>query len=151
MDKQLDLIKILSKAPNRTKLYSPLYGEVTLTNIKCHSNYPIIVTDKFGSSHSFTVEGKYKDIGEGECVLFPSKECRDWNNFKVDLPEGTPVMVSSDKIDWSLRFYYKDKRAYNLGKRCGDTTAWQYIIPVENFNFNNLTFNKEGNYGAADY
>lgn len=150
MDKQLDLVKILEKVPKGTKLYSPLYGEVTFTNIKSYSNYPIVVTDKFGSSHSFTIEGKYKDICEGECVLFPSKECRDWSEFRVDLPEFTSVMVSDDKKNWMLRFYYKNERAYNAGDKCGDTTSWRYIVPVDKFDCNNLTFNKEDNYGNAD-
>lgn len=148
MDKQLDLVKILSKVPKGIKLYSLIDGEVTLKDFR-HCNFPILVTDKFGSSHSFTIEGKYKDIGEGECVLFPSKECRDWSNFSVDLPEGTPVFVSDDKKSWMLRFYYKDKKAYNLGRRCGDTSPWGYIVPVAKFDFNNLTFNKEDNYGMA--
>lgn len=148
MNKELDLVKILAKVPKETKLYSLTDGEVTLTDIKC-GNFPIVVIDKFKNIHYLTKEGKYRNTGVGECILYPSKECRDWNEFKIDLPEGTPVMVSSDKVDWSLRFYYKDKMAYNLGKRCGDTTPWGYIVPVHKFNCNNLTFNTEDNYGMV--
>ena len=146
MDKELNLIKILEKAPKGTKLYSLIDGEVTLTNIRC-ANFPILVTDKFGNNHSYTIEGKYRNIGVGDCVLFPSKECRDWNEFKVDLPEGTLVMVSNDKIDWNLRFYADRGRAYNDGKRCGNTSLWRYIIPVDKFNFTNCSFKEEDNYG----
>lgn len=148
MCKELDLVKILEKAPKGTKLYSTIDGEVTLTAIGS-SSFPILVTDKFGNNHSHTIEGKYRNIGVGECILFPSKECRDWGNFSVDLPEGTPVMVSDDKKSWMLRFYYRDKRAYNAGNRCGETTPWGYIVPVDKFDCNTLTFNIKDNYGMA--
>lgn len=148
MCKELDLVKILEKVPKGTKLYSIIDGEVALTAIRS-SSFPILVTDKFGNNHSHTIEGKYRNTGVGECVLFPSKGCRDWSNFKLDLPEGTHVMVSSDKKDWSLRFYHKDKRAYNLGNRCGDSTPWNYIVPVDKFDFKDLTVNTEDNYGMA--
>ena len=146
MNEQLDLVKILSKAPKGTKLYSLIDGEVTLKDIK-YTGYPIVVTDKSGNDHFYSVDGKYRSTGVGECILFPSKECRDWSNFKVDLPNGTPVMVSDDKVNWMLRFYHKYKRAYNGGSKCGDTTSWCFIVPVDKFDFNNLTFNKEDNYG----
>lgn len=146
MGKELDLVKILAKAPKGIKLYSLIDGEVTLKDFK-HYIFPILVTDKFGNDHFYSVDGKYRNTGVGECVLFPSKECRDWSEFKVDLPEGTPVMVSDDKGSWMLRFYHKYKRAYYAGSKCGDTIPWGYIVPVDKFDFNNLTFNKEDNYG----
>lgn len=148
MCKELDLVKILEKVPKGTKLYSLIDGEVTLTDIRCFSKYPIVATDKSGDTQVFTKEGKYRDIG-GECILFPSKECRDWSNFSVDLTEGTPVMVSDDKKSWMLRFYYRDKRAYNAGSKCGETTPWGYIVPVDKFDCNTLTFNIKDNYGMA--
>lgn len=147
MNKELDLVKILEKVPKGTKLYSLIDGEVTLTDVRCFSKYPIIVTNTTGDT-VFTKEGKYRE-GVGECVLFPSKECRDWSNFKVDLPEGTPVLVSDTKKSWMLRFYYKDKRAYNLGNRYGDSSPWGYIVPVDKFDCNTLTFNIKDNYGMA--
>ena len=146
MDKELDLVKILAKVPKETKLYSLIDGEVTLTDIKC-GNFPIVVIDKFKNIHYLTKEGKYRNTGVGECILYPSKECRDWNEFKVDLPEGTPVMVSDDKENWKLRFYSGQREAYNLGKRCGTSISWLYIVPVDKFNFTDYSFNKEDNYG----
>lgn len=149
MDKELNLVKILEKVPKGTKLYSLIDGEVTLTDIRCFSKYPIIVTNTTGDT-VFTKEGKYRE-GVGECVLFPSKECKDWNEFRLDLPEGTPVMVSDDKKDWKLRFYSGYKRAYQHGKRCGEQVPWMCIVPVDKFNFTDCSFNKEDNYGTANY
>lgn len=151
MCKELDLVKILEKVPKGTKLYSTIDGEVTLNFIANNKCFSICVTDIYGSDHCFTKEGKYRNLSVGECILFPSKDCRDWSNFSVDLTEGTPVMVSDDKKSWMLRFYYRDKQAYNLGRRCGNTTPWGYIVPVDKFDCNTLTFNTKDNYGMAVY
>ena len=151
MKKELNLVKILKRMPVGTKLYSIMHGEVECRRIREQGEYNIVVSDRYGCFHSYTKEGRFKIGDLGECLLYPSKECRDWSNFKVDLPEDTPVMVSSDKIDWSLRFYHKDTYAYNLGRRCGSLTSWQYIVPVDKFDFKDLTFNTEDNYGTANY
>lgn len=147
MDKELNLIKILENAPIGTELYSVMHGKIEFQCIRKQGEHNIIVSDNYGCFHSYTKEGKFKIGDLGECLLYPSKECKDWSNFKADLPEGTPVMVSADKIDWSLRFYHKDTYAYNLDKRCGNTTSWRYIVPVNKFDFKDLTVNTEDNYG----
>lgn len=150
MDKELDLVKILKNALVSTKLYSVMHGEVKLYSIGESGEYKIIVTDENGVFHSYTKEGKYAVEDLGECLLYPSKECRDWSNFKVDLPEGTPVMVSDTDSDWKLRFYAGQKGAYNHGKRCGTPIVWLNIVPVDKFNFTDCSFKKEDNYGAAN-
>lgn len=64
------------------KFYCTLYGEVELVSINTRQScgYPITVSDKFGRRHSFCKDGKYDLLDEcSECVLFPSKENRDWN------------------------------------------------------------------------
>lgn len=77
-------------------LYSPLVGNVKLKSIGNCGDY-IIHTESVcsGDTYSFTEEGKYYIEESGECVLFPSKDNRDWNNisFKKDLPIDTPVAV----------------------------------------------------------
>lgn len=149
MGKELDLVKILEKVPKGTKLYSLIDGEVTLNFIANNKCFSICVTDIYGNDHCFTKEGKYRNLSVGECILFPSKDCRDWNEFKVDLPKGTPVMVKDNNNDWKLRFYSGQKKAYHHGKRCGEPIPWLFIIPVDKFNFTDCTFNKEDNYGMA--
>lgn len=147
MDKELNLIKILENAPIGTKLYSVMHGEVEFQCIRKQGEYNIVVSDNYGCFHSYTKEGKFKIGDLGECLIYPSKECKDWSNFKVDLPEGTPVMVGDTDNDWKLRFYSGNRKAYRSGKRCGEPISWGYIIPVDKFNFTDCSFNKEDNYG----
>ena len=78
----LDLTKIL-KGKEGIKLYSPLIGECKLDSINDSGVYPIKVEDVDGDLHSFTKEGFHMVGGnmKPECVLFPSKEERNWENF----------------------------------------------------------------------
>ena len=82
MNENIDLTKILKDCPTGTKFYSSIYGEVLFRNINENNvEYPVIVYSSFYDSViSFTREGRYANT-LGECILFPSKEQRDWNKF----------------------------------------------------------------------
>lgn len=83
MNENLDLVEILKDCPEETKLYSPALGEVEFVKIVYEdSYYPIRVIGERGNA-SFTSQGKFFNIEQGECLLFPSKEQRDWSKFKV--------------------------------------------------------------------
>lgn len=114
--------------------YSPIYGYCKVS-IKSDQ----IVLTVPGSTHIAYLEKDGKVTSEGECLIFPSKDNRDWNDFywreKVRLlPENTPVMVSNCKEDWSLR-YYKTDRICSLYKENNNGTVWAYIVPVSKFDF----------------
>ena len=80
MNEKIDLTKILKGCPKGTKFYSPIYGEVDFKEIGSDEKY-IIVTKKGVYKYKFTEKGFcYADEGE-ECLLFPSKEQRDWRKF----------------------------------------------------------------------
>ena len=79
----MNIAEILKNAPKGTKLYSPIIGECELEAVYLNSCYPIKTTTKLGA-YSFTSEGLlYKEESNGECMLFPSRENRDWNNFYI--------------------------------------------------------------------
>ena len=84
MNENLDLVKILEECPRGMKLYSPFCGEVELDNVGEHCiDYPIMVNHN-GNPLAFTCDGRlYNDFHDGECVLFPSKDQRDWSKFKA--------------------------------------------------------------------
>lgn len=81
----LDLTKILKNVPRGTKLYSTTHGDIYLEKVKINDPaYPIICyNNNFLGQLCFTKEGKYSQYCNGECVLFPSKEQRDWSEFKL--------------------------------------------------------------------
>ena len=81
MNENIDLTKILKDCPKGFKLYSSVHGKVFFSSIGNMSKlYPINVKVN-GLVVSFTSDDKINHSYHGECVLFPSKEQRDWFKF----------------------------------------------------------------------
>ena len=80
MNENIDLTKILKDCPKGTKLYSPIFGEVDFEKIRSYDKYAII-TKKGSYTATFTEEGFYRADVDVECLLFPSKDQRDWSKF----------------------------------------------------------------------
>ena len=84
MEKQeLNIAEILKDKPKGIKLWSPLFGNVTLKDADMpHGVLPILTKTELEDIQIFTKEGHffstYKDV---ECMLFPSKKMRDWEKF----------------------------------------------------------------------
>lgn len=82
MNENINLVEILKDAPKGTKLWSPICGICTLYNIDTTLSAPIIVRANEGKL-TFNSNGLYYKLAGAECLLFPSKEHRDWSTFKV--------------------------------------------------------------------
>ena len=82
MNENLNLVEILKDCHEGTKLYSTVFGEVEFNGINDIIG-PIVVTTNIGDHECFTADGKMFARYNGECVLFPSKEQRDWSKFNV--------------------------------------------------------------------
>lgn len=91
----MNILEIIKKAPEDHVYYSPLIGECHVDIIKC-KDYPIIATRMNNEmSVCLSENGKYiidSEIPEGECVLFPSRDNRDWEAFEREL-DGTKEAV----------------------------------------------------------
>ena len=100
MNENLNLVEILKDCPKGTKLYSSVFGEVELDHIDTRANYPIVVGLKGEEGgESFTSEGKMLANCDGECVLFPSKDQRDWSKFKPKKDRFDPHTLNAfDKV-----------------------------------------------------
>lgn len=103
MNENINLVEILKDCPEGTELYSAIHGKVFIQCVKGEANYPIKVYMPGGDTYAFTKEGKAYNIYDGECVLFPAKEHRDWNLVK--LPRFNPKEFKPfDKVlvkDWT--------------------------------------------------
>lgn len=83
MNENIDLTKILKDCPEGIKLYTTIWGEVTFIEVSenvCNL-YPIIIYN--GYDHvGLTKDGRYLiNKQDSECILFPSKDQRDWSKF----------------------------------------------------------------------
>ena len=123
MNENLNLVEILKDCPEGTKLYSTVFGEVKL----CAANYdnahpiniyPICVKDNIGNTGWLTSNGKFIEKVDGECILFPSKDQRDWSKFKPKKPKFDPktlqpymrVLVrDTNESLWGCAFYSHKK------------------------------------------
>jgi hypothetical protein len=72
----INIAKILKDCPKGMQLYSPICGECKLVGVV---NNLIKVEDKDEYIRNFLSDGKQNV--NGECLLFPSKDNRDWNTF----------------------------------------------------------------------
>lgn len=92
----INLVNILKHCPEGTKLYSPIFGEVTLYSV----NNRII--DVIATNYSDeTTHIEFSRLGRlilgysnAECVLFPSKDQRDWNKFRISTKKGDVIMFN---------------------------------------------------------
>lgn len=90
----MNIAKILKNCPIGTKLYSLIEGEVTLMSIDENRAYPIEVSGWNKLLRRFTKDGLYfTQTPNGECLLFPSKEQRDWNKFRLPIKNGDIMML----------------------------------------------------------
>ena len=80
MNENIDLKKILKDCPKGTKLYSMVHGDVTFKEITGSEYYPIRVKVDDNDTDGLSADGKLFN-GFGECILFPTKDHRDWNKF----------------------------------------------------------------------
>ena len=114
----MDLTKILKDCPAGTKLYSTIFGDVKFSHIVKDSDYPIILHTYKGGVTVVTKHGKriidYEN--QGECVLFPSKDQRDWSKFtapwykkeKFDpntLKPFDKVLVYDNEFKWRCNLF----------------------------------------------
>ena len=102
MNENLNLVEILKDCPKGTKLYSTIYGDVELVEVRINDNaYPIEIKIGEGSDMVCDITNDGRLLGEfpGECTLFPSKEQRDWSKFKVKKPKFDPKTLKPfDKV-----------------------------------------------------
>ena len=100
MNENLNLVEILKDCTEGTKLYSPVLGEVEFVRISDDDiSFPIRVRVKYGM-YTFSSQGRFCNIEQGECLLFPSKDQRDWSKFKNNNHKFKPKT-----FDEVLEFY----------------------------------------------
>ena len=148
MNENIDLTKILKNCPKGFKLYSLLHGEVSFTEIDETSDeysinyeYPIIgYTGMLTSKFYLTRNGTYSNNYDGDCILFPSKDQRDWSKFtapwykkerfdpKTLKPFDKVLVIDSDRPWTPLLFSYLEYSLNYPRMQCFDFAA-RKVIP----------------------
>lgn len=79
----INIAEILKDCPDGMKLYSPLFGEVTLGK-SGSDNISVFSKNDDGDTifNTFTENGLfYSGYSQSQCLLFPSSKMRDWTKF----------------------------------------------------------------------
>ena len=89
MNENIDLTKILEGCPKGTEFYHLGFGRVWFVGINLDNEYsnegPILFSlhyDTYYADTALTKKGTFSTLYEGECLIFPSKDQRDWSKFE---------------------------------------------------------------------
>lgn len=145
MKEKINIAKILKDKPRGTKLYSSACGKCKLEEVDDKSFKISFYNSKFGFMNGgegyLDKNGKLYD--DGECVVFPSKEMRDWEKFswkKGDVLISDCGFVCIFK-EWASDDYTRFNGCYFDGMPNAETakyskldnnTAYGYIREIEN-------------------
>ena len=115
MTDNINVLEVLESKPNGTKLWCVLFGKCFLDGIDINNIRPIRIGIEKGDTFKLTANaklgGKYID---GDCLLYPSKEMRDWSRFAwkkgdilISSDGGTEVIFDKWYDDTYTSFYCK--------------------------------------------
>lgn len=95
MEQKFNIAEILKNKPRGTKLYSMIHGKCSFEAVTDEIFKINFCTSKFGLTQSGECTLiKFGNMYDGgECIIFPSKEMRDWSKFQW---EKGDILISND-------------------------------------------------------
>lgn len=104
----MNILEIIKKAPNNHVYWCTLIGECRVSVVTRRTSYPILAIADNGHECEITESGRYFfEYSDSECILFPSKDNRDWAAFEREL-DGKPeekkplYLPESESFDGSV-------------------------------------------------
>ena len=152
MNENIDLTKILKNCPKGWKFYSDIYDEVTFWGFS-DLVYPIQLNTKNYGAKLLSEKGE-EIIGNGKCILFPSKDQRDWSKFTAPwykrerfnpntLQQYDRVLVRDySNHSWKVDFYSHKNVNTEYQYRCVGN-AYRFCIPYNDDTKHLVGTNKE--------
>ena len=116
MEEKINIVEILKDKPRGIKLYSMIHGKCSFEAVTDEIFKINFCTSKFGLTQSgeCTLIKFGNMFDGGECIIFPSKEMRDWSKFAwkkgdvlVSNDGGTEVIFDKWYDDTYTNFYSK--------------------------------------------
>lgn len=90
MNENLDLCQILKCCPKGKSFWSPCWGKVTFDAVDALDGLGGLVYVQTLKGIRIVLHGDGKLDADGECMIFPSKDQRDWSKFKVPVKRFNP-------------------------------------------------------------
>ena len=138
MNENINLTKILKNCPKGWKLYSSVHGDVEYEGISDKGTYRVEFKAEDGNIYGVTPDGRHLSYFNGDCILFPSKNQRDWSKFiapwykkdkfdpKTLKPFDKVIVRDNIKEKWNCGFF---------SYICDDDDYFPYITTNTGYNF----------------
>ena len=140
METKINIADILKDKPVGLKFYSNTFGYISFNGV--HKDKVYFFSEDT-NAHSVKPNGKMYD--GGECIIFPSKEMRDWSKFAWKKGD---VLVNSDK-DVHVIFEKFEDDAYT--KFRGKHYLWEECYDEKEFQLETSAFEKANDDDAQTY
>ncbi len=127
METKINIAEILKDKPVELKLYSSTFGYI---KFNCVYKNKVYFSSEDTNVHSVKSNGKMYD--SGECIIFPSKEMRNWNKFAWK--KGDVLMSDNGKVEVIFEKFVDDTYQSFIGKHHLDNLE------------DNLYYQNEGEY-----
>lgn len=99
MNENINLCEILKDCPIGTKFWSSVWGDVFFNGIKEGMICITVLLAQETEEFLLLKTGKFYNIEDAECIIFPSKDQRDWSKFEVPIKRFDPKEFKSfDKV-----------------------------------------------------
>ena len=139
MKEKINIAEILKDKKEGIRLYSPIFGECAFSFVREETD-DICVKQRNGEKAFFNSKGLYNILGE--CLLFPSKEMRDWRKFSWKKGD---VLVSNDYVTEVIFYdWYDDTYTNFYGKHRLDSEN------KNNIKYNDAFICTTGRYSIED-
>lgn len=169
MEEKINIAAILKDKPQGTKLYADAFGELSIEDIYIGDKEDkdvlgITLLSSVGDELIFYNDGRYTT--QGESILVPSKEMRDWEKFSWKRGD---VLISDCGFvcifkEWASDDYTKFNGCYFDGmpnaktakySKLDNNTAYGYIREIENrcggkLNLETLEIEKQNEFKDGD-
>lgn len=135
--KDINIYEILKDVEYGTELYTPMCGKVVFTCLA--SSNGMIRTEKYTRIYRFDKNGRWEK--EGEVMLFPSNEMRDWSKFfkKGDVLEykkenNQATCIFDSYEDNTTKLHFTGLYTLTKGKIWDTPTSWDVFDWVKSDN-----------------
>ena len=146
MNENIDLTKILENCPEGWEFWGDDYGKVKFKYIDKSYDQPIFVKRTDGYSAYYTKEGWCSIDFPASCLLWPSKDCRDWSKFtapwykkerekfdpKTLQPYDKVLVKNSCDDTWCCGFFSHIAVFDDVYRYSTERTLYEKCIPYNN-------------------
>ena len=140
METKINIAEIVKDKPQGTKLYSSACGKCKLIDVDDKSFKISFYSSKFGFMNGG--EGYLDKFGklydDGECVIFPSREMRDWSKFAWK--KGDVLASNNGKVKVIFDKFRSDTYSSFIGK-----------YHIDSLECNNPYYQYEGEYATGSF